>query len=458
MFQKSAKQDLLHENIFKTLILFAVPFMLSSVMQMLYNTVDTIVVGQFVGSAGISAVASGGNLVNLSITVCTGFSTAGQILVAQFVGAGKRNEVKKAISTLAFLIGISAIAMGIIVIIFLKPLLNLMSTPAEAFQMAVDYMVICAGGMIFTAFYNMLSAVFRGMGDSRHPFIFIAIASVTNILLDLLFTGLFKWGTAGCAWATIIGQAVSVAISLVFLLRHKEEYCCDFKRGEFRIYPEAAAAEVQLGLPMMLCGSAVTISVLFVNTFINKLGVIVSAAFGVGMRIYHIPNTIAMSISQAAAAMMGQNLGAGQYDRVKQVVRSSIVISSVIQVFFMVILLLFPRTAFGIFTNEEAVLDYALRWFIAMAIGMPAMVTMGTFNSLIIAVGDTKISMLIGIADAVVGRIASTLLLGVVLNLGAMGLFVGYSLGVYVSAIPGALYYFLVNWKERGLRISQGVN
>lgn len=451
MRTKANINDLLSGNVWKTLVAFSFPFMISSLLQMLYNTVDTVVVGRFVGSAGISAVSLSGNLVNLSITVCTGFSTAGQILVAQFVGAGRKGEVKKVISTLAFLIGISAIVLGTSVIVFLNPLLRMLSTPDEAFQMARTYMLICAAGMIFTAFYNMLSAVFRGMGDSKHPFIFIAIASGTNIVLDLLFTGLLGWGVAGAAWATIIGQAMSVLFSLVFLFRHKKEYCCDFGKGEFRIYGAIAVLQVRLGLPMMLCGSAVTISCMFVNKFINMLGVVVSAAYGVGIRIYHIPNTIAMSISQAAAAMMGQNLGAGQFDRVRRIVGSSIATSWIIQIIFMAFFLMFPKTAFGFFTDDSEVLQYAMAWFIAMAVGTPAMATMGTFNSLITAVGDTKISMVIGIADALIGRIASTVLLGIVLNLGAMGLFVGYNLGAYISAIPGVFYYFFVKWESRGL-------
>ena len=448
---KANLNDLLSGNVWKTLITFSFPFMISSLLQMLYNTVDTVVVGQFVGSAGISAVSLSGNLVNLSITACTGFSTAGQILIAQFMGAGRKGEVKKVISTLAFLIGISAIVLGILVIIFLNPLLRLLSTPDEAFQMARAYMLICAGGMVFTAFYNMLSAVFRGMGDSKHPFIFIAIASGINIVLDLLFTGLLGWGVAGAAWATIIGQAVSVVCSVLFLLWHKKEYCCDFAKGEFRIDKAMAVMEARLGFPMMLCGSAVTISVMFVNKFINMLGVVVSAAYGVGIRIYHIPNTIAMSISQAAAAMIGQNLGAGQFARVRKIIGSSIATSCMIQIVFMAVFLAFPETAFGFFTDDSEVLQYAMKWFIAMAIGSPAMATMGTFCSLITAVGDTKISMFIGFADALIGRVATTVLLGIVLDLGAMGLFVGFNLGPYFTAIPGVLYYFFMKWESRGL-------
>ena len=188
-----------------------------------------------------------------------------------------------------------------------------------------------------------------------------------------------------------------------------------------------AVMEARLGFPMMLCGSAVTISVMFVNKFINMLGVVVSAAYGVGIRIYHIPNTIAMSISQAAAAMIGQNLGAGQFARVRKII------------------------AFGFFTDDSEVLQYAMKWFIAMAIGSPAMATMGTFCSLITAVGDTKISMFIGFADALIGRVATTVLLGIVLDLGAMGLFVGFNLGPYFTAIPGVLYYFFMKWESRGL-------
>lgn len=446
-------QDLINGPVWKTLIIFALPFMASSVLQMLYNTVDTVVVGQFVGSEAISAVSICGNLINLSITVCTGFCMAGQIMIAQFVGAERTKDLKKVISTLMFLIGLSAIVMSGLVIALLNPLLRALSTPDEAFDMARTYMLICGGGMIFTAFYNMMAAVLRGMGDSRRPFIFIAIASVTNIVLDLLFTGLFKWGVAGAAWATITGQAVSVVFSFFYLFRHKEAYHCDFHKGEFRLYGDIARTQIRLGIPMMLSGSAVTISGLFVNKFVNMMGIYVSAAFGVGMRIYHVPNTIAMSISQSAAAMMGQNLGAGKYDRVRQIVGRAIATSSMIEVFFTIILLVFPREAFGLFTTDEHVLDYALLWFIGMAVGMPAMSTMGAFNSLIQSAGDTKVAMAIGFIDALVGRIGSTVLLGIVLNLGALGLFMGFNIGVYFTAIPGAFYYFFVNWEKRGLKV-----
>lgn len=456
MEKKRATLDLLHESVWKTLIAFAIPFMLSSLMQTLYNTVDTIVVGQFVGSAGISAVSFTGTLVNLSVTFCMGFSTAGQILIAQYVGADRKNEIRKVISTMTWLIGLLSIVLSIVVLIFLSPILRLLSTPDEAFEMAKQYMMICACGIIFTAFYNMMSAVFRGMGDSKHPFVFIVIASVTNIVLDLLFTGLFGWGVVGAALATVIGQAVSVVYSFVFLLKHQAEFNCVFQKGEFKIYGPAAKTLIKLGIPMMLSGSAVNISSLFVARLVNQLGVAVSAAFGVGQKLSQIPNILTQSIGQAATAMLGQNLGARKFDRVRSTIGVSVALCCAVQAVFMAFCLLFPEISFRLFTQDMTVLEYAMKWNIAMAVGAPALACLPAFNGLIQAVGDTKISMCIGLADAFIGRIVLTYLFGIVFNWGAMGLFLGFTGGTYLTTLPGAYYYFFVKWENRGLLREEG--
>lgn len=455
MGKKSATLDLLHENVWKTLISFAIPFMLSSLMQTLYNTVDTIVVGQFVGSAGISAVSFTGTLVNLSVTLCMGFSTSGQILIAQYIGAGKKDEIKRVISSMTLLIGLISIVLSVVVLVFLSPILRLLSTPDEAFEMAKQYMTICAFGIIFTAFYNMMSAVFRGMGDSKHPFIFIVIASITNIVLDLLFTGLFGWGVAGAALATVIGQAVSVVYSFAFLIKHQAEFNCSFRKGEFKVYRPVAKKLIVLGIPLMLSGSAINISSLFVARLINQLGVAVSAAFGVGQKLSQIPHILTQAIGQAVTAMIGQNLGARQFGRVRQTVRSALAVCFVVQAIFTAFCLLFPEISFRLFTQDATVLEYAMRWNIAMAIGAPSMVCMPAFNSLIQAVGDTKISMCIGLADAFIGRLVLTYLFGIVFNWGAMGLFIGFTAGSYLTALPGAFYYVFVKWENRGLQCAK---
>lgn len=443
--------DLVQGKVSKTLVSFALPFMLSSLLQTLYSTVDTVVVGQYVGSTGLSAVSVSSNLIHLTISLCMGLCSAGQILIAQYVGAKRPDKVKQTIVTMSIVTIAFSAALGIIVFLCIDPLLQLMSIPSEAFQMAREYMMISSVGILFTGLYDMASSIFRGMGDRRRPFIFIAIASLVNVVLDLLFVGPFHMAAAGAALATVISQIISVIYCFVFLLRHREEYHVNFSRGEFFAPRECFASLIKLGIPLMLSGSAVSISGLFVSRFVNQLGVAVSAAFGVGQKLSQVPNILATSIGQAGTAMMGQNLGAHEYGRVRGVVRSAVVINGVVTSCFSIACLIAPRFVFRMFTQDESVLAYAAQWCIAMAIGAPAVALLHSFNGLIQAVGDTRISMCIGLADAFAGRIALTVLLGIVLDLGAFGFFCGYTGAAYLTALPGAFYYFFVDWKKRGI-------
>ena len=195
------------------------PFMASNALQVLYSTVDMIIVGHYVGTPGLSAVSQSSLILNFATMVCLGFSNAGQVLVAQAIGADKKQETNSIIGTMFTLISAMGLVFSIAAFAFKTPIMTVMNIPAESYDMAVDYLLICGGGLIFTAGYNMVSAVLRGMGDSKRPFIFICIASVINLVLDIVFTGMMGMGVAGAAWATIIGQAVSFIFSLWYLYK-----------------------------------------------------------------------------------------------------------------------------------------------------------------------------------------------------------------------------------------------
>ncbi len=455
MKQKAVKMQLTQGPVAKTLLLFALPFMLSSLLQTLYSTVDTIVVGQFVGSAGLSAVSVSANLVNLSITLCMGFSTAGQILIAQCVGATQTQRIKDIIVSLAAAVCVVSVVIGAVLLVFLNPILRLLSTPPEAFQMARQYMIVCACGILFTGLYNLASAIFRGLGDSRRPFLFIAISSLCNLVLDLLFVGLFHLSTFGAALATVLSQLISVVFSAVFLIRNRAQYYLAFPLRQLRVSARELKMLIRLGVPLMLSSSAVSVSSLFVSRFVNQLGVTVSAAFGVGQKLSQIPNILTQAVGQGATAMIGQNLGARKFERVRATVRWALIVNLICSCGFAAVCLCFPRLSFRLFTQDASVLDYALTWNIAMAIGAPAMAMLFPFNGLIQAVGDTKITMAIGISDAFVGRVLLTLLLGITFHLGAVGFFVGFTLATYISVIPAVCYYLFVPWERRGIHGAQ---
>ena len=213
---KKLSKNFTEGNIAKQLILFSLPFMASNALQVLYSTIDMIVVGAYVGTFGLSAVSQSSQILNFATMICLGFSNAGQVLLGQAFGASKRKEMNDIIGTLFVFICFIALFFTIIMLSGQNLILRLIKMPIESFDMAKEYLIICACGFVFTAGYNLVSAILRGMGDSKRPFLFIGIASVVNLILDLLFTGVFGWGVAGAAWATIIGQAVSFIFSIFY--------------------------------------------------------------------------------------------------------------------------------------------------------------------------------------------------------------------------------------------------
>ena len=233
MKTKSLSKDFTRGSIARQLLLFALPFMASNALQVLYSTIDMVIVGEYVGTPGLSAVSQSSQVVNFAAMVCLGFSNAGQVLLAQAMGAGKRKEMNDIIGTLFVSISVFSVILSAVMLVAHPLILDLINIPDESYDMARDYLIICAGGLVFTAGYNMVSAVLRGMGDAKRPFLFIGIASVVNLVLDIWFTGYLGWGVAGAAWATIIGQAVSFIFSLFYLFHKRAEFGFDFKRESF---------------------------------------------------------------------------------------------------------------------------------------------------------------------------------------------------------------------------------
>ncbi len=446
-------QDLTQGSVAKTLIRFSMPFMLSTLLQTLYSTTDTIVVGQYLGSAGLSAVSNGSQVMQLLYLLGIGFASASQVLVAQSKGANDLNNIKKIVTTLFYLVTMISLVIGGLCCIFSKQILDILGTPQEAYESARAYIVICGGGILFTGYFNMFSAVLRGAGDSRHPLIFVLIASAMNVVLDIVFIACFHWGVAGAAWATIIGQACSVLFSFVFLHRHAKEIGFAFSlRREFYSKP-LAKQMVHLGVPLAIQTGAVHFSFLFVSHMVNALGVAASAAFGVAQKLRSLPGIITQGLSLGANSMIGQNLGAQKQDRVQSTVRWGIAVCTCICAVFSLAFAFFPKQSFQLFTQDETVLAYAGMCMFTILIEMPSRCVMPPCGALINAQGFVSFSMAVGLVDAFLGRIFLCWLLGSYFQMGAFGIFLGYTLSTYLTAIPTFLYYITGIWKKRRLLI-----
>ena len=445
----SISKDFTQGKIPKQLLLFTLPFMASNALQVLYSTIDMMIVGKFVGTAGLSAVAQSSQIVNFATMVCLGVSNAGQVLVSQAIGSGKKEKMNHIIGTLFSILVILALIFSVIILAFKTGILNLMNVPTESYKMATEYLIICGCGLVFTAGYNMVSAVLRGMGDSKRPLLFIVIASVVNLVLDILFTGILGWGVAGAAWATIIGQAVSLAFSVYYLYKHKQEFGFDFKKESFIVEKGYAKMIISLGAPMAVQSGFINLSMLFVNSMINKVGVVASATFGVGCRIDDIVNKISQGIQYAAMPMISQNIGAKNQDRAKRVVYFAWLYSGILTVFFLILYISFGKQLFMIFSDDTQVHEMSKVFISAILWMFPAFAVMRGSGAFIQGLGNAKLSMILALLDGVVLRIGLSWLFGTAFNMGFYGYVLGYALAPYGYAVPSMIYFISGKWKNR---------
>ena len=448
---KAIINDMTQGSVFKKMVVFTLPVMFANALQLCYGLVDMVIVGKFVGSAGLSAITIGSQVFNLMATLCIGFSVGGQVFISQIIGGKEYRKLNQTIGTVFTLVGVLGLLMTLIGFVFSVPVLRLMNTPEESFEMAKAYMKVCSGGVLFTYGYNMVSAILRGMGDSKRPLLFILISTIVNLTGDLLLVGYFKMGTAGAAWATILGQAVSFVIALVFLVRHKEEFHFDFKAKSFIPENGTAAKLVKLGVPFALQSSSIDISMMFVCTLVNSFGVIASATFGVGSRLQSLGFVMSGAVGAFVSSMVGQNIAAGKMDRVHKGIHLGLVSNIIFWGLLTTVFILFPEGCFGLFSKDPEVLEMAPLYMMCMAVGVPALACMTPYNGFIQGIGNSKMSLIFSILDGFVARITLSYVIGIVAGLGLKGFFLGYFLAPYFTTIPAMIYYYSGIWKKRKL-------
>jgi putative MATE family efflux protein len=452
--EKSMVNDLTTGSVTRQLLKFSWPLILANLLQTIYNMVDMVVVGRYVGSAGLSAISTGTEMLHLATFLCMGFANAGQIIIAQLVGSGNRKRISATIGTMfTFILGISII-LTFVMLWICPTVLHLMNTPESAYDHALGYSRVCYIGLFFIFGYNVVSAILRGMGDSKRPLIFIGVAAMMNLVLDLLFVAKFGLGAKGAALATVIGQAFSFIASIIYLVIKRESFGFDFKLASFKIDGEMLWKLVKLGLPLALQMSAVTISSMFVTSFVNSYGVVASAVTGVGNKIATIMTVLSMAFSTAGSAMIGQNFGAGKLDRVKKILWVTESIGCAFAAILAVIMIATPKGVFSLFTSDEEVLEMAVTYAPIAVLNFFGFATRAPFMALVNGLGNGKLALFIGIVDGIVARIGLSILLGVAFNMGIMGFWIGSVLAGYVPVLIGGGYYFSGLWKKKELNIA----
>ncbi len=442
-------RDLTQGSVTKLLLVFAFPLLCSNLLQTFYNMVDMVVIGQFVGKNGLSAVSIGGDVLHFLTFLVMGFSNAGQVILSQYIGAGQHDRVKGTIGTMFTVTFLMAVLLSVFCSIFLDDFLRLMNTPKECFDLARDYSFVCILGLVFIYGYNLVSAVLRGMGDSKHPLMFIAVATIVNLVLDLVFVAGFGLGPKGAALATVIGQAVSFLWAIFYLYQHKEAFGFDFRLQSFRPDREVLPKLAKLGFPMILQSAAINFSMLFVNSFINSYGVVASAVTGIGNKLGSITAVVTNALSTAGSSMVGQNLGAEKYHRVPKIIGISAIFDLAFALFLSIVTVFFPRTIFGFFNSDPEVLDMAMSYIPVAVLLYMGFAARSPFIALINGSGNAKLNLIVGLLDGVICRIGLALLMGLAMGMGIMGFWLGNAFAGYMPFLIGGVYFLTGKWKRR---------
>ena len=449
MKNKTLIADFTQGSIAKHLVNFATPLFLSSILQIVYNTADMIIVGQKLGKLGLSAVSVGGDISHFMTFIAMGFSSAGQIIISQYIGSKQQDKLGRFIGTMFTSLMCCATIISTICLIFRKNFLSLMNTPPEALGEALAYSTVCATGLVFIYGYNMVSAVLRGMGDSKHPFMFISIASVMNIILDLIFVMTFNMGCMGAALATVISQGTSFLLCSVFLYRQRNSSGIEIKPSYFvKIDISMLGSLIKLGLPMAIKSASIQFSKLFVNSWINSYGVAVSAFAGVANKISSVSNLISNSVNTAGSSMVGQNIGAKKFSRVPKIMLTVASFTFTISTILSLVTASFPDKVFGLFTQDQAVLTIGREYIFVAVLMFYGSAARSPANALINGSGNYKINFATAIFDGIILRIGLALLFGLALEMKYIGFWLGDALAGFTPLVIGIVFYISGIWKK----------
>lgn len=444
---RTFEHDLTKGNIWKQLVKFAVPFFISNLIQSLYSLVDLIILGHFGGTNSISAANIGGQVLVILTNLAAGLAGGGMVMLGNYLGSRQKDKINGTISTLLITLMVMAAIFMVLLFIFEQSLLRLLDTPDEAYGQARQYMLICSLGLLFIYGYNALSAIMRGLGDSRTPMIFVIIACAINIILDLVLVAGFHMGAGGAAFATIFAQGCSMLFCILYLKRH--DFMYDFRPSSLHFMKEEFHTLLRSGLPLSIQMVGTNFSFLILTTFINRAGgVAASAAAGIVNNFNEFAILPQAAFSSAAAAMIAQNMGKRDIKRLEKTMHCCLVLCLGVSVIVFVLMHIFPEQIFYLFGVKADVLTYGLPYIYAFSfeyIGLPFIMS---FNTVSTATGNGWITLVANLVSAFLVRIPLAYFLAFVCGYGVSGIAVAIPLATIVGAIISFVFYLSGIWRK----------
>lgn len=433
----------------RRILFFALPLLVGSVFQQLYNIVDSIIVGRVIGKEALAAVGNAFPLMFTLIALIIGVAFGGTIIISQYFGAKDIEKVKRAIGTIYLIMFSMALVLTVTGLLLVDHVLKLIDVPEEIFRDTKIYISIIFGGLIFFFGFNGTSAILRGLGDSKTPMYFMIVSTFFNIALDLLFVIQFKWGIAGAAFATVISQAGAFFTAVIYLNRYHKLISIGFKHFVFD--REIFLQSLRIGLPTGFQQTFVALGMMALMKIVNQYGTNVIAGYSVAGRIDSIAVTPAMIFSQALAAFVGQNIGAGRNDRVKRGLKATFIMSSIVSIILTIFIFLAKYSLVGLFNKDPEVMEAGVKYLTIVSAFYLVFTAMFTLNGVLRGAGDTLVPMFISLIALWLIRIPGAVFLSENMGLGATGIWWAVPSGWFVGMVLSFFYYKTGRWKDKSV-------
>ncbi|WP_041611027.1 MATE family efflux transporter [Treponema primitia] len=443
-------------NVLTKLVLFALPFLASNLVQSFYNVADMLIVGNFSGTASMSGVNIGGQITFILTNVVIGLCMGATVLIGQYVGAGNRVGLERVTATIITMLIGTALAITVVMLFFKGPVLRLIRTPAESFAESDRYLTVTLIGAVFIFGYNALSAILRGMGNSKQPFYFVSIACVTNVVLDLVFVAAFHWDAFGAALATVISQALSMFLCIIYMVRNNFQF--DFKLRSFKIYKDQLALIFKIGLPTCLQNAVTSLSFLFLTAIVNIVGgVTASAAVGAVGKFNSFAFMPTMAMSASISAMTAQNIGAGKMERAIQTCKIGTIFSVCVTWTFFVLVQLFPSVILNAFGSDPEMIQDGISYLRIFSFDFLFIPFIFCINGFLIGGGHTIFTLFSSMLSAILLRVPVCYIFGVVIGWGLQGVALGGPAAAVGALVVTIIYLATGKWRKIVIRAGRPV-
>ena len=445
---KSTVLNMTAGNPTSLIIKFSIPMLIGNIFQQLYNLVDSVIVGQFVGSNALAAIGATGSATFMFFALCNGIGNGGGIITAQSFGKGDRDEVKSCITNTAYIMLVFPLIIGIIAFCLASPLLNLLGTPEEIFPDSLSYMRTMCVGIMFVSLYNFASSMLRALGDSKTPLYFLIFSCILNTVLDVIFVYVLNTGVIGAGIATVISQFVSGITCLTYAVKKNEYF--KIKREDLKFNKFITMRIIKLGIPLSLQFSLIAISCMALQKVVNGFGPIAMAAFTATSRMEQLIHQPYQTLGTALSTFTGQNYGAGNNERVVAGYKKGMAIMAGFSLLMLPVMQFFGENIIQIFVSDEPVIEMGAK---ALRITSYFYVCLGTIyvvRGVLNGLGDAFFALLNGIVE-VLGRFIVPVILTGVATIGVWGIW--WSVGiVWTMAGASALVRYLMYLKKIGVK------